>query len=72
MRALLGMILTVGFVFLAGQPALADKRVALVISNSSCRNVAKLSNPANDAAAVTAMFRSAVFDTVESNRAVVL
>jgi uncharacterized caspase-like protein len=40
--------------------------VALVIGNSSYRNVAKLSNPANDAAAVAAMFKSAGFDTVES------
>jgi uncharacterized caspase-like protein len=46
--------------------AFADKRVALVIGNSSYRNVAKLSNPANDAAAVAAMFKSAGFDTVES------
>lgn len=72
MRALLSIFLTVGFIFLAAQPALADKRVALVIGNSSYLNVAKLTNPANDAAAVTAMFRSAGFDTVESNRAVVL
>ncbi|MEH2554821.1 hypothetical protein V1286_002350 [Bradyrhizobium algeriense] len=66
MRALLNIFLTVGFIFLAGQPALADKRVALVIGNSAYRNVAKLSNPANDAAAVAAMFKSAGFDTVES------
>ena len=66
MRALLSIFLTVGFISLACQPALADKRVALVIGNSSYRNVAKLSNPANDAAAVAAMFKSAGFDTVES------
>jgi uncharacterized caspase-like protein len=46
--------------------AFAEKRVALVIGNSSYRNVAKLSNPANDAAAVATMFKSAGFDTVES------
>src|ERR1700737_4209893 len=66
MRALVGIILTVWLTLLAGQPALADKRVALVIGNSSYRNVAKLSNPANDAAAVAAMFKSAGFNTVES------
>ena len=66
MRALLSIALTAGLIFLASQPALADKRVALVIGNSSYRNVAKLSNPANDAAAVAAMFKSAGFDTVES------
>src|SRR5438445_1711649 len=66
MRALRSIFLTVGLIFLAGQPALADKRVALVIGNSAYRNVAKLSNPANDAVAVATMFKSAGFDTVES------
>jgi len=46
--------------------ALADKRVALVIGNSSYQKVAKLPNPANDAAAVAAMFKAAGFETVES------
>ena len=66
MRAFLGVVLTAWLTLLTGQPALADKRVALVIGNSAYRNVAKLSNPANDAAAVAAMFKSAGFDTVES------
>ena len=66
MRALLTLALTAGLIFLAGQPALADKRVALVIGNSSYRNVAKLSNPANDAAAIAAMLKSAGFDFVDS------
>src|SRR5260370_25166482 len=30
-------------------PALADKRVALVVGNGTYRNVARLDNPANDA-----------------------
>ncbi len=60
------MVLTVWLTLLAGQPALAEKRVALVIGNSAYRNVAKLSNPANDAAAVAGMFKSAGFDTVDS------
>jgi hypothetical protein len=34
MRALLGTVLTFWLGLLAGQPALADKRVALVIGNS--------------------------------------
>ena len=66
MRALLGTVLTVWLTLLAGQPALADKRVALVIGNSSYQKVARLSNPANDAAAVAAMFKSAGFDSVDS------
>lgn len=66
MRALAAIFLTSWFILLAGQPALADKRVALVIGNSSYRNVAKLGNPVNDASAVAAMFKSAGFNTVES------
>src|SRR3954453_9209029 len=66
MRALLGIVLTMWLTLLADQPALADKRVALVIGNSAYRNVAKLSNPANDAAAVAGMFKSAGFDSVDS------
>jgi uncharacterized caspase-like protein len=46
--------------------ALAEKRVALVIGNSAYQKVAKLSNPANDASAVAAMFKAAGFDSVES------
>ena len=64
-KIFLSLVLLAG-ACLGGSPALADKRVALVIGNSSYRNVAKLSNPANDAAAVAAMFKSAGFDTVES------
>ncbi|MBR0973489.1 caspase family protein [Bradyrhizobium japonicum] len=45
--------------------ALAEKRVALVIGNSAYKNVAKLTNPANDAALVGGMFRKAGFDTVD-------
>jgi uncharacterized caspase-like protein len=47
--------------------ALADKRVALVIGNSAYQNVARLANPASDAAAVAATFRNANFDIVESH-----
>jgi uncharacterized caspase-like protein len=53
---------------LANQPALADKRVALVIGNSSYQNVPALTNPVNDAAAIAEMFRKALFDVVEARR----
>ena len=46
--------------------ALAEKRVALVIGNSAYQKVAKLFNPANDAAAVAAMLKAAGFESVES------
>jgi uncharacterized caspase-like protein len=45
-------------------PALAEKRVALVIGNSAYKNVARLTNPVNDATLVAAMFRNARFDSV--------
>src|SRR5258707_14966204 len=66
MRAVGAFVLAICSFWFISQPALAEKRVALVIGNSSYRNVAKLSNPANDAAAVATMFKSAGFDTVES------
>jgi uncharacterized caspase-like protein len=44
----------------------ADKRVALVIGNSTYKNVTRLQNPANDAAAVVGMFKKAGFDSVDS------
>ena len=65
------MILLRSIVFTAAILAMttlahAEKRVALVIGNSAYKNVARLQNPANDAAAVTAMLKSAGFDAVES------
>jgi uncharacterized caspase-like protein len=50
----------------ANGPALAGKRVALVIGNSSYQNVAQLPNPANDAAAIADLFTKANFDVVIS------
>ena len=55
-------------VCLASQPAFAGKRVVFVVGNSSYQNVVPLTNPANDATAVTEMFRKAAFDVVESRR----
>jgi uncharacterized caspase-like protein len=48
------------------QPALADKRVALVVGNSHYENAPLLPNPANDAAAIAATLKDAGFDVVES------
>ena len=46
--------------------ALAEKRVALVIGNSAYKSVPPLSNPANDAGIVSAMFTNAGFDSVDT------
>ncbi|MDE5441106.1 caspase family protein [Bradyrhizobium sp. CSA207] len=51
--------------WLGTSSALAEKRVALVMGNSAYKNVARLANPANDAALVGGMFRKAGFDTVD-------
>jgi hypothetical protein len=40
-------------------PAIADKRVALVIGNSAYQNVARLDNPRNDAVLMGRWFRAA-------------
>lgn len=61
---ILGLLVVGGC--LSVSPALAERRVALVIGNSAYQKVAPLSNPANDANAVAAMLKSAGFDSVES------
>jgi D-alanyl-D-alanine carboxypeptidase (penicillin-binding protein 5/6) len=45
-------------------PTIAEKRVALVIGNSSYKNVARLPNPQRDAAAVAAALRQTGFRSV--------
>lgn len=47
-------------------PALAEKRVALVIGNSDYQNVSPLTNPANDAASIAAILTKANFDVVDA------
>src|SRR6202158_2142101 len=49
-----------------GQPAVAEKRVALVLGNSAYQNVAPLSNPVNDGAMIAAKLKDAGFDVVDS------
>jgi uncharacterized caspase-like protein len=47
------------------QPALADKRVALVLGNSAYQNVPPLANPVNDAALMAQTLKQAGFDVVD-------
>ncbi len=68
MRRLAAILAVVSAVCLASQSAMAGKRVALVIGNSNYQNVAALTNPANDAAAIADMFGKAGFDVVDSRR----
>src|SRR5882724_8247211 len=65
MHFLRSIILSAIIMTLSGAVAHADKRLALVIGNSAYKNVNRLKNPANDAAAVVAMFKTAGFDSVD-------
>ena len=65
----LAFFIVIAFAYcFANQPALAGKRVALVIGNSAYQNAPRLANPANDAAAVADLFKKAAFDVVVSRR----
>ncbi|WP_092518095.1 caspase family protein [Afipia sp. GAS231] len=61
-------VLTTAAVLLVSEPALAEKRVALVLGNSAYQNVAPLPNPANDGAKMAATLKDAGFDVVDSRR----
>jgi len=60
-----GFALFAAFV-LACSPASADKRVALVVGNSSYKHAPLLTNPANDATAIAGTLKSAGFDFVDT------
>ncbi|MGP0059088.1 MAG: caspase family protein [Beijerinckiaceae bacterium] len=49
----------------ASDPALANRRVALVIGNSAYRNAGTLPNTINDAKAMATLFKNAGFDFVD-------
>jgi Caspase domain len=68
MRAVGAFVPAIWSVCLFSQPALAEKRIALVMGNSGYQNVARLSNPANDADVMTVTLKNAGFDLVESRR----
>jgi uncharacterized caspase-like protein len=61
LRKLISLFLLSGGLWIGCGPAMADKRVALAIGNSAYQNVARLANPASDAALVAAMFEKAGF-----------
>jgi uncharacterized caspase-like protein len=63
------LLLLLGLLFcLTANPAMAEKRVALVIGMSKYQQVPRLANPARDAAAMTDLFKKAGFDVVDSER----
>jgi uncharacterized caspase-like protein len=61
------LIIALGFLLsISADPALADKRVALVIGMSRYQQVPQLANPARDADAMAALFKKAGFNVVDS------
>jgi len=64
-RAIIFLVLSVG---LLSQPALAEKRVALVLGNSAYQNVTPLTNPTNDSIAISETLQKAGFDIVDLKR----
>jgi hypothetical protein len=59
------LLLTLALLLGAG-PALAAKRVALVLSNSAYQNAPLLANPDNDGAVIAKTLKEAGFDVVDS------
>ena len=65
-RAIGTMLLSTILVLCGLYPAIAERRIALVIGNSGYQHVAQLPNPANDSAAIAATLKEAGFDVVEA------
>jgi hypothetical protein len=63
-RTLAGLITTLSVFCLINQPALADKRVALVIGNGAYVHAPHLPNPPHDAEDVAAALKRSGFDTI--------
>jgi uncharacterized caspase-like protein len=68
MRTFGAVVLAAWLIWFFGQPAFAEKRVALVMGNAAYQNVNQLANPANDAVAMSETLKSAGFDVVELKR----
>ena len=62
------LLAALGGLLFSGGAASADKRVALVIGNSSYAHAPVLDNPVNDATAVSIMLEGAGFQVVETRR----
>ena len=64
-RVVSAIVLALCSMWLFSQPAFAEKRIALVIGDSAYERVPRLSNPVNDATAMSEMFKRAGFDIVQ-------
>ncbi|MBR0852557.1 caspase family protein [Bradyrhizobium diazoefficiens] len=59
-------LLTLALLFSAARPALAEKRVALVLANSAYQSVPPLANAVNDGALMAKALQDAGFDIVDA------
>ena len=66
MRSLLGLCPLFLALLFGAAPALAGKRVALVLANSSYQYAPSLANPVNDGAVMAKTLKDAGFEIVES------
>src|SRR4030081_642632 len=63
-RRLLLLVATAFVVAIIAFPALADKRIALVIGNSAYRNIPRLDNPNNDASLMATTLKGLGFSLI--------
>src|SRR5258708_18413258 len=68
MRAVGIIVFAASLTSIFSEPALADKRVALVMGNSAYQSVSRLANPANDSEAMSTTLKGAGFDVVDLKR----
>jgi len=68
MRDVRAIVLAFWAALLFNGPAFAEKRVALVMGNSTYQNVNRLANPANDSGAMSETLKNAGFDVVDLRR----
>jgi formylglycine-generating enzyme required for sulfatase activity len=68
MRVVAAIVLAICSLWSLTEPALAERRVALVFGNSAYQNAPLLANPTNDSAAMAAMFKGAGFNVVNLKR----
>lgn len=67
MRFLFAILFVFSFL-VSGGPALAGKRVALIIGISKYQQVPRLPNPARDAESMATLFKQAGFDVIKNER----
>src|ERR1700755_3068416 len=65
MRIVSAIVFALTLMWLLTEPAFAERRIALIMGDSAYERVPRLSNPVNDATAMSEMFKQAGFDIVQ-------